>query len=446
MFNLEISEDILDYYFSKSFHKLKTGMDKITPAHFEKIKNEQFKIIIRKIKNNKYKFTKLKKIHLPDNRTVYIPTVRDRIVLDYLKDRLNFKYKIQFKNRDKIIEDIKNKLSSPMDFFILRIDIKDFFPSIKQNKLLHKLKRSSILSSNEYHLVKEILKKVEFGIPQGLPISNALSEIYLEEVDFELKRVDQRINYYCRYVDDIIFIINGNLNSRERAELKNKIQTILKTYGLTINKTKTIETPSLGQENIEFEYLGYHFVKSGKKHRLITSISQKKIKKFLEKIDACFNDYIKEKKVNKNDNINLLIERLNFLTKSQFIIKKEKHLNPKTLKQFYKIKKIYTGFFQSYKLVDRCEAEKIAKEIDRYIRKKIFSLRHVITSRNSKRILYSISMYNNYKNNKTIPVCRFTSKEYIRRIKFINPSSKITNLQTMSFNELEKYYFKLLNL
>ncbi|PLR94593.1 reverse transcriptase domain-containing protein [Bacillus sp. T33-2] len=439
-----LNKELLEFYYLKSYNTLSTGLDKISATKFTRIKDEEFKIILKKIENGKYQFTRLKHIDLPDNRRVYIPTIRDRLVIDYLKDALNNKYKIKYKNRDEIIQTLQAKLTIQKDYYIIRLDIKNFFSSIPHNKLLYKLKKGALIPQSEYILIKELLKRSPSGIPQGMSISNSLSEIYLEQFDMQMKRIDQRINYYCRYVDDILLIFNGDFGKKEKENIKKKIEELLNFYGLEHNSDKFIETPSQKNKPIQFEYLGYDF--SLLKNKLYTSISSKKVNRLKRKINSCFDLYIKDKKTKNIDNINLLIERLNVLTKSQFLIKKEKYIRISTLKEYYKLQFITSGFISSYKYADKSQIEGVCQEIDRLIIKRTNSLKTVITSRDSKRILYSISMYRNYKENKVIPISRFTTNEYRKRIQFINPSINNRFLNSLNFNQLERHYFQLLNI
>lgn len=146
MSTTNLSKELLEFYYLKSYHNLRTGLDKITPSKFSSIRADEFNTILKKIENGKYHFTRLKHFTLPNGRLVYIPTIRDRLVLDYLKDILNHKYKIKYKNRDEIIQTVKYKLSIQKDFYIIRLDIKKFFSSIPHNKLLRKLKKGALVS------------------------------------------------------------------------------------------------------------------------------------------------------------------------------------------------------------------------------------------------------------------------------------------------------------
>lgn len=439
-----LNTELLEYYFTKSFPTLRTGLDKITPTKFSSIRHSEYNIILNKIEKNHYEFTRLKKLQLPNDRNVFIPTIRDRLVLDYLKDCLSYKYKIKYRDRNEIIKMIKYKLSIQNDYYIIRLDLKNFFNTIPHNKLLHKLKKGSLLSNSEYILVKNILKKVNKGIPQGLPISNPLSEIFLEDFDLQMKKIDQKLNYYCRYVDDILLIFNGKLNISEKNEIKQKVEALIKNYGLQNNNSKFRETPVKNNVSIQFQYLGYEF--SLDKILLQTKISKNKIDRLKQKINSCFNNYVKDIKIKNKDSINLLIERLNFLTKNQFIIRKERKFDFNSNRIHFKINFIYSGFQESYKYIDKENMLELCTEIDTLIKKRIQNLKNIITQNEAKRILYSISMKRNYLDNKIIAISKFNTSDYIKRIKFINPTINNSVLYDLSFNELEKYYFQLLNL
>lgn len=260
----------------------------------------------------------------------------------------------------------------------------------------------------------------------------------------QMKRINQRVNYYCRYVDDVLLIFNGDMSTKEKDDIKKKIELLLNLFGLEHNVDKFIESPTQENKPIQFEYLGYEFNLT--KGLLHTTISKKKVDRLKRKINSCFDIYIKDKKVSGQDNINLLIERLNFLTKNQFLIKKEKCIEIPKLREYYKLQYITSGFISSYEYADKSSVENLCREIDNLIKKRTHSLRKVISSRQSKRLLFSISMLRNFQGNKIIPVTRFTTKEYIRRIKFIDPSINHAYLTKLTFNQLERYYFKKLNL
>ena len=80
-------------------------------------------------------------------------------------------------------------------------DNKDFREHIKQGKL-------RVYKNPFFKLNKELNKKVNIGIPQGLPISTVLANLYL--LDFDRKLIDKLVKdkgvYYRRYSDDILVV------------------------------------------------------------------------------------------------------------------------------------------------------------------------------------------------------------------------------------------------
>ncbi len=416
-------------------------MDKITQSQFKIIRRQEYQNIIRKVNNRTYRFTRLKEISV-NNRVIYIPTIRDKLVLEYVKDRISEKYKIHYPNRNNIIDSIKNKFTSDSSYYIIRLDIQNFFPSIPQNKLLQKLKENGLLSSEEYFLVKQALKVIPKGVPQGLSISNVLAEIYLEGLDYKLKRQFPTINYYSRYVDDILIILNGQLKSQEELAVKQGMMKIFDSYSLKLNsnKMKFIFFPSPKQGGIsDFEYLGYKFETNNE--RRIYSISQTKIDKFKSKIDACFCSY------RMNCNFNLLIERLTFLLSKNVFFKREVYISKKN-NVYSKQQKIYFGIIENYKLINNSFWE----DIDKYIKQKISYVTPLIKRdqdyRKHLKMLYSLSIRLNKEKDNTQKFHKLSKDEYIRRLLLIDPtqSTNLGRLQISSISEIKKLYFKKVNI
>lgn len=142
-----------------------------------------------------------------------------------------------------------NKVSEIDDVYIVSLDLKNFFGSIKINLLLEKIKE---ISSNYYgfnfkdddkfwYVASRILnwkwpkeslsllegldlKEKNVGLPQGLASAGALANAYLIEFDESLisklrtKIEDSQIilHDYCRYVDDIRLVISGEALTNEK--------------------------------------------------------------------------------------------------------------------------------------------------------------------------------------------------------------------------------------
>ena len=199
---------------------------------------------------------------------------------------------IQFLSQGSIYCNQSDLTATPQKFYIIKSDIKNFFPSINKHKLYKKLVKSSLL--NDYSI--DIIKKFIFnssisGIPLGMPFSNALSEVYLEDFDDAIRREFAPI-FYVRYVDDILMIksYSKSMTIDEDSE-KNLLFSLLDQIDLSANESKTDiyeHTPSVNTLN--FEYLGYSFNISDKK--LHIDISKKKYdKKVLNRLTRYFKYY-----------------------------------------------------------------------------------------------------------------------------------------------------------
>jgi len=114
------------------------------------------------------------------------------------------------------------------------------------------------------------MTKVPIGIPQGLPISATLANLYL--LKFDLKILDTIVKlkgYYRRYSDDIVIVCD----SKSATEIEDLIISEMKANKVEISVNKT--------ERFEFRW-----IKFGKKNERLTSV---KITKNGEKVGAPFN-------------------------------------------------------------------------------------------------------------------------------------------------------------
>lgn len=121
---------------------------------------------------------------------------------------------------------------------LIKIDIKDFFPSINFYQVFKQFlffgygkKVSNVLT--------RICVNADMKLPQGAPTSPALS-------NFICLKLDTRISSYCekngliftRYADDITISSSNKLNKNEIYSLKNMISKILIDEGFVMNSQK----------------------------------------------------------------------------------------------------------------------------------------------------------------------------------------------------------------
>lgn len=228
-------------------------------------------------------------------------------------------YSTRQSNRQAIIKFLKNYLKTHTTIknhtvFILRLDIRRFYPSLDETYIIDRLSESSLLSGESLWLLEEILKNSSSGIPIGVGISAPLSEYAMELFDKSIIRMSG-IWYYNRYVDDIV-IICSDKNTVDR--IWNDIPSGLERIGLEFNRKKSMriafgkDTPPAGYGHNEMTYLGYTFKYTH--NALGVYLSDNKIKEIKRCVVASLYSW-----TNHHD-FGLLCDRLNFLTgHSRFI-------------------------------------------------------------------------------------------------------------------------------
>lgn len=106
-----------------------------------------------------------------------------------------------FRPRKSIVTNVKTHVENKC---LLKLDLKDFFPSIKINKVVQVFKNIGYTDTISWLLAKICCLNDE--LPQGAPTSPILSNIIARMMDKRLYRLAKRFNYrYSRYADDISF-------------------------------------------------------------------------------------------------------------------------------------------------------------------------------------------------------------------------------------------------
>lgn len=199
---------------------------------------------------------------------------------------------IQFLSQGSIYCNQADLDSTGQDFYVIKADIANFFPSINKHRLYKKIIKSSMLKDTSLDIIKSFIFNNDIsGIPLGMPFSSALSEVYLEDFDDAIRREFAPI-FYVRYVDDIL-MIKSYPKSRiiDKDSEKNLLFSLLKEISLSANETKTdIYEYGLANNELKFDYLGYNFNIKGKK--LYIDISKNKYdKKILNRLTRYFKYY-----------------------------------------------------------------------------------------------------------------------------------------------------------
>jgi len=213
-------------------------------------------------------------------RPLGIPTVKDRVVQMAAKlvlepifeaDFLPCSYGFRPKRSAMMALETLRKLGAKGGHHVLDADIRDFFGSIEQDKLM-KLVERRVCDRRVLKLLRQwlaagvmedgVVSETVKGTPQGGVISPLLANIYLHVLDVLWTRHSAPLGTLVRYADDFVVICRTKKQC-EQAEAR--IRAILARLGLELHPEKTRRVVLYdGQEG--FDFLGHHLHKrlSGK--------------------------------------------------------------------------------------------------------------------------------------------------------------------------------------
>jgi hypothetical protein len=242
---------------------LPVGLDGTRVDVFERNLDFSISEIYRKllVQNGEipYKFAPLLRIERTKAqgglRELFIPRLRDQIVLRLLHDEL--KNLAELKGIDlkqkspySFVTKFHKELKQHDDPVILKTDISRFYDSVPRNEALKICKKiglreelydllqnwSSQLKFKNGNLGFSTINHEFFGLPQGLSISSLLAELYVKPIDYAFFGDDG----YFRYVDDILIICNDKQEAIDKLEqLKEQANQL--QLQLAPNKTEIVK-------------------------------------------------------------------------------------------------------------------------------------------------------------------------------------------------------------
>ncbi len=135
-------------------------------------------------------------------------------------------------------------------------------------------KRGRVLSADEFkNMVRDSVERPwkengEKGVPQGLPISGTLANIYMLEFDEAIKAVaDKHDGLYMRYSDDFILVVPDKAGFAEGKEEFSRLARTVpslrihprKTHSYRMNAGEVFLLGSEGESKCAIDYLGFSF-------------------------------------------------------------------------------------------------------------------------------------------------------------------------------------------
>jgi retron-type reverse transcriptase len=285
-----------DIYDSNVRYKSAVGIDRINTKAFEKSLNNHIDVIYKKTRNATYKFTQYREKLFSKGpskppRVISIPTIRDKITLKALFELLNSIY-----GPGPFLHEIINNLmilyNSGKYSGFLKIDVKDFYPSIKHD-ILREILTKKIKKKEILYLIDEAIKTgtvskpvarnreiQEIGVPQGISISNILANIYMLPIDN--KYGAKKDFKYFRYVDDILILCDY----KNYKLIRDEIVFDLDAIGLKVpDESEEPSKVNCGELDKGFTYLGYKFYNS------TVTVRDKSVSKLQESIVNIFTNY-----------------------------------------------------------------------------------------------------------------------------------------------------------
>lgn len=319
-------------FYKKVRRKSTKGVDRVSPSIFQKELDNNIKTISKKCLKGTYKFSPyLEFLKLKGRgkapRVICIPTVRDRVVLQQLKETLFevFPECVRRKTSRNFIQEINSYIQSnkESELSIIYGDIKSFYDSIDRSILFEKINRkiksktvltllrraveSPVMPKGYKRLDLKHYKLKEKGIPQGLAISNVLASIYLHDFDEIMKSEEGK---YFRYIDDILIICSKESRKAITSNVKEAIEG--DRFKLKLHEQDKVFS---GSRDVGFRYLGYYFKPNG-----LVSVSESNIEKYIEGIASKFAAYSnrkrytmdKDKILTKEERQSILVKEINF--------------------------------------------------------------------------------------------------------------------------------------
>ena len=323
-----------------------------------------------------------------NGRTIFsLPNLSDELVARKLCENIKRAKKVTTSGRSQIVSNLRLLLEEGVPYRTYRLDIKSFYESFKQPDVLFAVNELSRLSPQSKNLLTGLLSCHTHmggqGIPRGLSLSAALSDLLMQDFDLEVQSAGD-VFFYSRYVDDIIVVTS----SREDPLIFIKWIEKKLPIGLQLNPTKkqivsapNRVSPTKATETItelfKFDYLGYAFLvdepvkdsqtRPGDHRRSVTvDIAHKKIKRFKTRISRSFFEF------SRTGDWSLLKDRVKFLTKNFSV---------------YNVKaggKKIAGIFHSYPLTSE-NAEGL-RVLDDFLRNAILSKNGRISAMSSPKL------------------------------------------------------------
>src|ERR1700722_597581 len=295
------------------------GVDRVSVERYAQARDYYLAELASTLRDGSYRPQPVRRVYIPKGkgqRPLGIPAVKDRILRALLKLVTELIFEHEFEPRSfgfrqglgckDALREVDRHLKSG-HFWVVDADLQSYFDTIPHLPLLAKVGRR-IADGRVLELVQQFLKQdimedmtrwtPTSGSPQGAVVSPLLANLYLHELDVEMRQAGLVM---VRYADDAVVLCR----TREEAEAAlTRLRDWVDTHGLTLHPDKT-HVGDCRLEGHGFEFLGYRF-EAGQRW-----VRKKSLMGLRDRIRA-------QTKRNRGDSIEDIITSLNPLLRGWF--------------------------------------------------------------------------------------------------------------------------------
>jgi RNA-directed DNA polymerase len=232
------------------------GIDGMTVDELPQYLREHWPQIRESLLAGSYKPQPVRRVEIPKpdgrKRLLGIPTVLDRFIQQAIAQVIQAQWEPHFHNRSygfrpqrsahQAVAQLQNDIRENRRW-VVDLDLESFFDRVNHDRLMARLKqhvedRRLLRLINRYLRagvsVAGTIEATTAGVPQGGPLSPALANVVLDELDWEL---DRRGHRFARYADDCNIVV-GSKQAGERV-MQSVRRFIEDSLRLTVNTRKS---------------------------------------------------------------------------------------------------------------------------------------------------------------------------------------------------------------
>lgn len=314
------------------------------------------------------------------------------LIHNLMKKNISKVYRIRPKSREDIVKVLISHLNDSYAYSVHRLDIVSFYERFDRSSIIDKLIRDDRLSRKTISLLSDFFSELQSrsmdGLPRGLGISAAVSELMMQEFD-ENMSLSRGVLYYARFVDDIIIVTEPSVTKGKLEEIitNSNFPSSLtfhsrgeKRFFSIVSRTSEKES---GKQPVSFDYLGYEFnisekeINKGrligvKKRSVVIRISKNKIEKIKKRLIASFSSFCSARVTSIEDR-EILKNRVRFLTSNYTL--SSSSTSPDRL----------SGIYFNYKLIND---ESCLELLDNFYQDLLFNKRSRLSNRIRGKLSY----------------------------------------------------------